>query len=96
MAPQVRAPKTREKTAKLENCQNEPIEIGGRPPTSIWISDEKIMKIIFKLDISLILVNEVVWFIECLHSFLNKLCTPLLESCVICTQDIVILVVLQL
>jgi hypothetical protein len=26
-----------EKTAKLENCQNEPDGIGGRPPTSIWI-----------------------------------------------------------
>jgi hypothetical protein len=38
MAPQVRDPKTREKTAKLENCQNEPVGIGGRPPTSIWIN----------------------------------------------------------
>jgi hypothetical protein len=23
---------------KLENCQNEPVGIGGRPPTSIWIN----------------------------------------------------------
>jgi hypothetical protein len=38
MAPQVRDPKTREKTAKLENYQNEPVGIGGRPPTSIWIN----------------------------------------------------------
>jgi hypothetical protein len=39
MAPQVRDPKTRKKkTAKLENCQNEPVGIGGRPPKSIWIN----------------------------------------------------------
>jgi hypothetical protein len=31
MAPQVRDPKTREKNAKLENCQNESVGIGGRP-----------------------------------------------------------------
>jgi len=33
MALQVRDPKTRKKAAKLENCQNEPVGIGGRPPT---------------------------------------------------------------
>jgi hypothetical protein len=38
MNPQVRDPKTRKKTAKLENCQNELVGIGGRTPTSIWIN----------------------------------------------------------
>jgi hypothetical protein len=38
MAPQVRYPKTREETAKLENYQNEPVGVGGRPSTSIWIN----------------------------------------------------------
>ena len=37
MVPQVRDPKTREKNAKLENCQNEPVGIGGRPHKSICI-----------------------------------------------------------
>jgi hypothetical protein len=36
--PASQGPKTREKTAKLENCQNEPVGIGGRPPKSIWIN----------------------------------------------------------
>jgi len=38
MAPQVRDLKTREKNAKLENYQNEPVGIVGRPLTSIWIN----------------------------------------------------------
>jgi hypothetical protein len=38
MALQVRNPKTREKTAKLKNCQTEPVGIGGRPKKSIWIN----------------------------------------------------------
>jgi hypothetical protein len=38
MAPQVRDPETREKIARLKNCQNEPIGIGRRPPKSIWIN----------------------------------------------------------
>jgi hypothetical protein len=35
MAPQVRDLETRKKIAKLEKYQNEPVGIGGRPPTSI-------------------------------------------------------------
>ena len=38
MAPQVRDPKTRKQTTKLEKCQNEPVGIGGRPEKSIWIN----------------------------------------------------------
>jgi hypothetical protein len=38
MTPQVRDLKTKKKIAKLENYQNEPIGIGGRPLTSIWIN----------------------------------------------------------
>jgi len=38
MTLEVRDAKTREKTAKLENCQNEPVGIGGRSSKSIWIN----------------------------------------------------------
>jgi hypothetical protein len=38
MAPQVRDPKTRKKTAKLKNYQNEPVRINGRLSKSIWIN----------------------------------------------------------
>jgi hypothetical protein len=36
--PASQGPKTRENNAKLENFQNEPVGIGGRPPKSIWIN----------------------------------------------------------
>jgi hypothetical protein len=39
MAPEVKDQKTRKKIAELENYQNEPVGIGGRPPTFIWITD---------------------------------------------------------
>jgi hypothetical protein len=38
MAPQVKDPKTRKKIAKLENCQNKPVGIGGSPLKSISIN----------------------------------------------------------
>jgi hypothetical protein len=39
MTPQVKDPKTRKKTTpKLKKCQNEPVGIGERPLTSIWIN----------------------------------------------------------
>jgi hypothetical protein len=38
MTPQVRDSKTREKTAKLENYQNDLVGICGRPSKSIWIN----------------------------------------------------------
>jgi hypothetical protein len=45
MAPQVKDPKTREKTTKLENLKNEPVGIGGRPPKSICINQEAMVSI---------------------------------------------------
>jgi hypothetical protein len=36
--PRNSGPENLEETAKLENCQNEPVGICGRPPTSIWIN----------------------------------------------------------
>jgi hypothetical protein len=38
MSLQVKDTKTRKKTDKLENFQNEPVGIGGRPLISIWIN----------------------------------------------------------
>jgi hypothetical protein len=61
----------------------------GRSLQSCKLGDENMMEITFKLKIFLIHVNELApWYVVGLHSQMNDLYIPFLESCVILTLDL--------
>jgi hypothetical protein len=43
-SPKSQGLENQEKLTELENFQNEPVGIRGRPPTSIWINDPDIFR----------------------------------------------------